>query len=169
MGKVMLIGLAPVSYYGAKIAAKAAANVKRTLSYDKKLKEPLLSKEDKKLPWYKRGLKLAKNFVKKQVRKVTTGGRLLLLRGHKFFDIMYGTIRDFWLDSGALDLFNNSTIMGTAGAAIPLLQFLLDKGILKKAPSAENSNPIHDLMFWFYNYAGIKGYDWKQVVGDAPS
>lgn len=81
----------------------------------------------------------------------------------------YGDVRNFWLDSGALDLFANGQIMGTVGAAIPLIDFLVGKGMLPKGPNAEKANRIHDLMSWFYGMAGIKGYDWKQVVGDEPS
>ena len=59
--------------------------------------------------------------------------------------------------------------MGTVGAAIPLIDFLVRRGMLPKGPKAEKANRIHDLMSWFYEMAGIKGYDWKQVVGDEPS
>ena len=90
-------------------------------------------------------------------------------RGTEASGVNYGKVRDFWLDSGALDLFKNHTIFGTTGAAIPLIDFLIKKDMLPKAPKADKSNRIHDLMHWFYGKAGIKGYDWKQVVGDEES
>lgn len=59
--------------------------------------------------------------------------------------------------------------MGTVGAAIPLLDFLVGKGILPKGTKVEKANRIHDLMSWFFNMASISGYDWKQVMGDEPT
>lgn len=40
---------------------------------------------------------------------------------------------------------------------------------MPKAPYADKATAIHDLMHWFFQMAGIKGYDWKQVVGDEAS
>ena len=115
--------------------------------------------------WWERRKKDAKRLKRKAQAALT----IKEWRGTKAFGVLYGDVRDFWLDSGALDLFNNTTIMGTVGAAIPLIDFLIKKDILPKAPAADKSNRIHDLMHWFYEKAGISGYDWKQVVGDEAS
>ena len=115
--------------------------------------------------WWTRRKKDAKRLA----RKAQAALAIKEWRGIKAAGVKYGDVRDFWLDSGALDLFANGQIMGTVGAAIPLIDFLIGRGILPKGPKAEKANRIHDLMSWFYEMAGIKGYDWKQVVGDEPS
>ena len=137
-------------------------NIGRIMDYDRGTDEYDYQEGD---GWWAR----RKKDVGKVMRKAKTLEMISQWRDYKFAGLEYGDIRNFWLDSGALDLFNNNSILGTAGAAIPLLEFLLDKGILPKGPKAEKSNAIHDLMHWFYQMAGIKGYDWKHVLGDETS
>lgn len=115
--------------------------------------------------WWERRKKDAARLKRKAAAALTVSE----WRGTKASGVKYGDVRDFWLDSGALDLFANGQIMGTVGVAIPLLKFLIKSDMLPKAPAADKSNEIHDLMHWFYEMAGIKGYDWKQVVGDEAS
>ena len=137
-------------------------NVSRIMDYDKGLKDLEYKEGDS---WWTRRKKDAKRLKRKAQAALT----IKEWRGTKAAGVTYGDVRDFWLDSGALDLFSNGQIMGTVGAAIPLLQFLIKRDILPKAPKVAKSNEIHDLMHWFYGMAGIKGYDWKQVIGDEAS
>ena len=146
----------------AKFVGKQTKNAKRIFNYDKG--DPNLEYKEGDSWWTKR-----KKDAKRLKRKAQAALTIKEWRGTKAAGVTYGDVRDFWLDSGALDLFANGQIMGTVGAAIPLLQFLMKKGILPKAPKADKSNEIHDLMHWFYGMAGIKGYDWKQVIGDEAS
>lgn len=145
-----------------KDVKKKVENVKRIFNYDKG--DPNLEYKEGDSWWERR-----KKDAKRLARKASAAATVASWRGTKAAGVEYGDVRDFWLDSGALDLFANSTIMGTTGAAIPLIDFLIKKDLLPKAPGAKNSNRIHDLMHWFYKTAGIKGYDWKQVVGDEAS
>ena len=149
---------------GAAIDAgkKVAKDVGRTFDYDKGLKDLEYKEGDS---WWERRKKDAKR-LKRKAQAAATVAQWRTTPGPGF---TYGDVRDFWLDSGALDLFKNNTIMGTTGVAIPLIDFLIGKNMLPKAPKARNANRIHDLMHWFYKMAGIEGYDWKQVVGDEPS
>ena len=145
-----------------KAVKEKVENVKRIFNYDKGGEDLEYKEGDS---WWERRKKDAKRLKRKAQAALTVKE----WRGTKASGILYGDVRDFWLDSGALDLFNNSTIMGTTGAAIPLIEFLIKRGILPKAPSADKATAIHDLMHWFFQMAGIKGYDWKQVVGDEAS
>lgn len=81
----------------------------------------------------------------------------------EFFGVKYGAIRDFWLESGALDLFRGNSIYGTTKVATPLIEFLVKRKILNKAPGAENA--LQHLMHWFYKFSGITGFSWSQVMG----
>lgn len=150
----------------AKVIGKTVKNTKRMLNYDR-AKNGVNGElaDDKNLSWWQR----TKRFAKRRLREADAIKTVLEWRWTKASGIDYGQVRDFWLESGALDLFNNNTIMGTAGAAIPLIDFLINKKMFPAAPPVKNGNRIHDLMHWFYNKAGIKGYDWKQVIGDEPS
>lgn len=82
----------------------------------------------------------------------------------EFFGIKYGAIRDFWMESGAIDLFRGSSIYGTTKVATPLIEFLVKSKILNKAPGAQNA--LQHLMHWFYKFHGITGFTWSQVMGD---
>ena len=42
-----------------------------------------------------------------------------------------------------------------------MLQFLIKRNMLPKAPKEAKANELHDLMHWFFGLAGIKGYQWK--------
>jgi hypothetical protein len=155
-----------VAIKGIHAAKKVAKNVNRILDYDKAtdgVNGELA--DDKNLGWWER----TKRFAKRQLRKAQALATINEWRGTVASGVKYGDVRDFWLDSGALDLFANNSIMGTAGAAIPLIDFLVGRGILPKAPKADKANRIHDLMHWFFEKAGIKGYTWKQVMGDEVS
>ena len=142
-----------------KPIVKLVQNVARVFDYDKGDSSLDYKEGDS---WWERRKKDAKRVA----RKVMTAKMLADWRAATAFGINYGDVRDFWIDSGILDLFNNNTVMGTAGAAIPLLEFLRKKGILGKAPKADRANVLHDLMWNFFNFAGIKGYTWEQVKGD---
>ena len=146
----------------AKFVGKQTKNAKRIFNYDRG--DPNLEHKEGDSWWTKR-----KKDAKRLARKAKAAYTVKMWRSTPGKGFTYGDVRDFWLESGALDLFANGQIMGTVGAAIPLLQFLIKKNMLPKAPNAAKSNEIHNLMHWFYGMAGIKGYDWKQVVGDEAS
>ena len=151
---------------GIQAAKKVGKDVNRMLNYDRAAEGVNGElKDNKDLGWWDRGKLLAKR-KKRQAEAIAT---VISWRKTKNAGIEYGGVRDFWLESGALDLFANHAIMGTVGAAIPLIDFLIGKGMFPSAPPAKNANRIHDLMHWFFTTAGIKGYDWKQVVGDEAS
>ena len=82
----------------------------------------------------------------------------------EFFGIKYGAIRDFWMESGAIDLFRGKSIYGTTKVATPLIEFLVKRKILNKAPGAKNA--LQHLMHWFYKFRGITGFVWRQVMGE---
>ena len=154
--------VAAASVLAAKTVNSKIQDVKRAFDYDKGDPDLEYKEGDS---WWERRKKDAKRLMRKaqvlttirDLRKIETDG------------VNYGAVRDFWIDSGALDLFNNSTIMGTAGAAIPLIDFFIKKGLLPAAPNVDKANRIHDLMHWFFTRAKIKGYDWNQVAGDEAS
>lgn len=97
-----------------KAVKKKVENVKRIFNYDKGGEDLEYKEGDS---WWERRKKDAKRLKRKAQAALTVKE----WRGTKASGILYGDVRDFWLDSGALDLFNNSTIMGTTGAAIPLI------------------------------------------------
>lgn len=161
-----VVATAFVAAKGYQHAKEKVQNVKRILDYDKAtdgMNGELA--DDKNLSWWERGKRLAK----RKLRQARSLAVVKMWRSTPGKGFTYGDVRDFWMESGALDLFANGQIMGTTGAAIPLLDFLIDKGMFPKAPKADKSNRIHDLMHWFFEMAGIKGYTWKQVMGDEVS
>lgn len=139
-----------------KTVKKKIQDVGRIFDYDKGGKDLEYKEGDS---WWERRKKDAKRLA----RKAKAAYTVKMWRSTPGKGFTYGDVRDFWLDSGALDLFANGQIMGTAGAAIPLLQFLIKKNMLPKAPKEKNANELHDLMHWFFGLAGIKGYKWNQV------
>ena len=154
------IGMAGKALFNA--GKKAVKNVSRILNYDKG--DPNLEYKDGD-SWLER----RKKDTKRAWRKAQAAEAIYELRDEEVGGVKYGGVRDFWLDSGALDLFANNTIMGTVGATTPLIDFLIKKGMFPEAPKADKANRIHDLMHWFFEKAGIKGYSWKQVMVDEPS
>ena len=155
-----VVGAAFVAVKGYQYAKEKVQNVKRILDYDKAANgvNGELA-DDKNLSWWQR----AKRLAKRKLRQARALAVVKMWRSTPGKGFTYGDVRDFWLESGALDLFANGQIMGTAGAAIPLLQFLIKKNMLPKAPKEKNANELHDLMHWFFGLAGITGYKWNQV------
>ena len=146
--------IAAAGVLAVKAVKNKIQNVKRIFDYDKG--DPNLE--------YKEGdswLQRRKKDAKSLARKAKAAAKVGLWRSTPGDGFTYGDVRDFWLESGALDLFANGQIMGTAGAAIPLLQFLIKKNMLPKATKEAKANELHDLMHWFFGLAGIKGYQWK--------
>ena len=153
-----IVATAFVAVKGYQYAKEKAQNVNRILNYDKAangVNGELADDQD--LSWWERGKRLAK----RKLRQANALAKVGLWRSTPGDGFTYGDVRDFWLESGALDLFANGHIMGTAAAAIPLLQFLIKKNMLPKAPKEAKANELHDLMHWFFGLAGIKGYQWK--------
>ena len=146
--------IAATGVLAVKAVKNKIQNVKRIFDYDKG--DPNLE--------YKEGdswLQRRKKDAKRLARKVKAAAKVAIWRNTPGDGFTYGDVRDFWLESGALDLFANGHIMGTAAAATPLLQFLIKKNMLPKAPKEAKANELHDLMHWFFGLAGIKGYQWK--------
>lgn len=104
--------------------------------------------------------KKVKKVITKAMRAKAAAERLNKWRDVSVNGMSYGTVRDFMIDKGVIHMFNRGIIQNTVGTAEPLIEFLVDKNILPKAPKAKDATPIHDLMWGFFNWAGIKGYSW---------
>ena len=104
--------------------------------------------------------KKVKKVITKAMRAAAAAERLNMWRDVSVNGMSYGTVRDFMIDKGVIHMFNRGIIQNTVGTAEPLIEFLVDKNILPKAPKVKDATPIHDLMWGFFNWAGIKGYSW---------
>ena len=84
-------------------------------------------------------------------------------RDVEWFGIKYGTIRNLMFDGGLFELLNRSTIMNTVGSVVPILDWMVKNGLLagKKSFFFGVDNALGSLMSQFFEFAGIKGYDWK--------
>ena len=104
--------------------------------------------------------KKVKKVITKAMRAAEAAKRLNQWRGVNVNGMSYGDVRDFMINNGVINMFNRGIIQNTVGTAEPLIEFLVDKNILPKAPKVKDATPIHDLMWGFFNWAGIKGYSW---------
>ena len=169
-------------------------NVKRFLSYDKYedkveeeeelVKEPEYGDVQEEysvwnpLGWFKKAWRWVRKIVgwvwkkvKKVIDKVERARRALARlnswKDQTFANLNYGKVRDLMIDDGVMNMFDSGQITNTTLTAIPLIKKLVDMGILNKAPSADNANSIHDLMWNYFNWTGdVSGYEWKHVVND---
>lgn len=89
------------------------------------------------------------------------GVRLWSWRGEEAAGIKYGTVRDFMIDEGVIKMFNDGTVTAPVKKAIPLIEFLKKKFFLPKAPEEKDTTAMHDLIWGFLRWAGIKGYSWE--------
>lgn len=67
------------------------------------------------------------------------------------------------IGKGVLGMLSQSMVINTYRMAIPLLWEMINLKFLEKCPTEDNANPIHHLMWQFYKFARINGYQWENV------
>lgn len=97
-------------------------------------------------------------------RKASVVKRMSMWRDVEWFGIKYGTIRNLMFDAGLFELLTRGTIMNTVGSVVPVLEWMVKKGLMPGKKSWLGvDNALSDLMQNFFEFAGIKGYDWNKV------
>ena len=99
--------------------------------------------------------------ILKQVKDITS------------FGIRYGNVRNLMFDGGVLDLFSSGQIHNSVQVAIPIIDFFVKNGIIKKFDQDLGDDiqttPLASLAWNFFNFVNIRGFDWKQMFSDLPS
>ena len=106
-------------------------------------------------------IKKVKKVVTKAMRAIAAKKRLDMWRDFGSHGIKYGAVRDFMIDNGVIWLFNKGLIVNTVATAIPLIEKLVGMNVIERGDGAKNITAMHHLMWSFYKYAGINGYEWK--------
>lgn len=87
--------------------------------------------------------------------------------GRKVGNVSYWDVRKLMLDTGLLSTLQGGTVMGTVGVALPILKAFVDNGWLDRGSTdAHDTNAMHSLMWGFFKFAGITGYDWNNANTD---
>lgn len=114
---------------------------------------------------YGSGSKLAKSgTIGKVLQTGMSSLKLALWRQTKFHGVSYGDVRDFMLDNGILEWFNQGRILGPIGKAESIVNLLRTKSPSPFSEFSDKNHPwLYSLVWKVLSSHGIKPDSWDRV------